>query len=283
MNRQSEIIKLTEVNYSVGGKEILKGVNLKVNEGELISVVGPNGSGKSTLAKLLGGILLPSSGKAEICGIAANESEESLAKIRQKVGLIFQNPDNQIIASTVEEEIAFGLENLCVKKEDMKKIIGDCLTAVGLEGFEKRLTHTLSGGQKQRLNIASIIAMQPEIIVFDEPTSMLDPKGKSEIMNLIFNLNQNCGVTIILVTHSMKEALFSKNVAFMQEGEIKKFGAPEEILGDESCMSYISPMQSAQILFFLKKLGYDVCLRSFGSGECAREIAKILNRSLKND
>lgn len=278
----SEIIKLENVNYKLGDKKILESINLSVVKGQFISVIGPNGSGKSTLAKLLNGILAASSGEVTIDGLSTNK-EENLFEIRKKVGMIFQNPDNQIIASTVEEEIAFGLENLCTKREDMNRIIKESLEMVGLGGFEKRLTHTLSGGQKQRLNIASVIAMKPEILVLDEPTSMLDPMGKNEILKLILKLNHDCKITVILITHFMREAIFSDKVFLMIDGKMKNSGTPEEVFGDESCMEYISPMQSAEILFFLKKLGYEVSSGAFESEKCAGEIIKILNRSLKND
>ena len=276
----TKFTKLKNVSYESNGRKILKNINFEIDKGDFISIVGPNGSGKSTLAKHLNGILIPSCGDVIVDG-ENTKNEENLFEIRRKIGMIFQNPDNQIIASTAEEEIAFGLENLCVPACKMKEKINNALKVVGLSGFEKSLTHTLSGGQKQRLNIASVYAMMPEMIVFDEPTSMLDPEGRKAILRLIKNLNESEGITVILITHFMNEALLSDKTILIENGEIKKIAKPEEIFSNESCTKFISPTQSSEILFFLKNLGFDVSLKAFSEEQCANEIIKILSSGVK--
>ena len=276
----NKFIELKNVSYELNGRKILKNINFEINKGDFISIVGPNGSGKSTLAKHLNGILIPTCGDVTVNG-ENTKNEEKLFEIRKKIGMVFQNPDNQIIASTAEEEIAFGLENICVPACEMKGKIKKALKEVGLSGFEKNLSHTLSGGQKQRLNIASIYAMMPETIIFDEPTSMLDPEGRKDILKLIKNLNENEGITTVLITHFMSEALISNKTILVENGEITKIAKPEEIFASESCTEFISPTQSAEILFFLKSLGFDVSLKAFGEKNCANEIIKILNSEVK--
>lgn len=276
----SKFIELKNVSYESNGRKILKSINLEINKGDFISVVGPNGSGKSTLAKHLNGVLIPTCGDVTVDG-KNTKNDEKLFEIRKKVGMVFQNPDNQIISSTAEEEITFGLENLCVPSCKMKEKIKNALEMVGLSGFEEKLTHTLSGGQKQRLNIASVYAMMPEIIVFDEPTSMLDPEGRKSILRLIRNLNENEGITVVLITHFMNEALLSDKTILIENGEITKIAKPEEIFSSESCTEFISPTQSAEILFFLKNLGFEVSLKNLSEEQCINEIIKILSSGVK--
>ncbi|SEN61467.1 energy-coupling factor transport system ATP-binding protein [Lihuaxuella thermophila] len=197
----------------------LQDINLTIMPGEYVSVIGPNGSGKSTLSRLLNGLLLPVEGEVRVGGrLTANTQD--LWYIRQQVGLVFQNPDNQIVAPTVQDDVAFGLENLGVSREEMKERIRDALEAVGLAGMEQREPHHLSGGQKQRLAIAGILAMQPKVIVFDEATSMLDPQGRKDVLGIIRQLNEK-GTTVIHITHSANEAFLAKRVIVMAEGRIQ--------------------------------------------------------------
>lgn len=197
----------------------LKDIQLTIGAGEYVSIVGPNGSGKSTLSRLLAGLYLPTEGDVTISG-QATSNEQELWQIRRRVGIVFQNPDNQIVAPTVQDDVAFGLENLGLPREEMKARVTEALRLVGLVGLEQREPHHLSGGQKQRLAIAGIVAMRPDIILFDESTSMLDPQGRSEVCRLISSLNRR-GTTVIHITHSAIEAFMAKRMIVMNEGRIE--------------------------------------------------------------
>ncbi len=238
--------------------------------------MGPNGCGKSTLTKLFNGLLIPTSGDVYINGINTKDENE-LLNIKKTVGMVFQNPDNQLISSTVEEEIAFGLENLRVPSSDMPEIIDKSLQTVGLQGFEKRSTYSLSGGQKQRLAIASILAMNPKVIVLDEPTSMLDPEGRKDILKILKKLNKNQKITIVLVTHYIEEALISDKVIVMDNGKTLYSGSPSEVFSNQNFIksNKFVPLDTTNILYFLKEKGYDVSLKAFESSSCANEIIKV--------
>ncbi len=256
---------------------ILKNVTFQIEKGEFIAVLGANGSGKSTLAKHINGLLLPSDGEVLVDGM--NTKDENVwSEIRRKVGVVFQNPDNQIIASTVEEEIAFGLENLCVPREKMDFIIDKALEEVNLLELRSAPVTSLSGGQKQRLNIASIIAMNPEIIVLDEPTSMLDPAGRKSILECLERIRDIHKTTVILITHSMEEAMAADKAMLLGGGIIKFFNSPCKLFSDKNINEIvnISPTQSMEILLFLKKSGYDVSLHAIDTKSCANEIIKLL-------
>lgn len=238
--------------------------------------MGPNGCGKSTLAKHINGLLLPTEGNVFVGGINTKDEKYS-GNIKRAVGMVFQNPDNQIVASTAEEEIAFGLENLCFPQEKMQNIIKKVLKEVGLENFEKKPTYSLSGGQKQRLAIASVLAMDPKIIVLDEPTSMLDPEGKKSVLNVLKNLNKSQNITIVLITHYIDEALKSDRTIIMNDGEITDFGNPKDIFSNYSNIESkkFLPLDTTDILFFLKKSGYNISLKAFDAVSCADEIINI--------
>lgn len=240
-------------------------------------MLGSNGCGKSTLAKHFNGLLLPTQGDVFIDGINTKD-EKKYFDIKGKVGMIFQNPDNQIVTSVVEEEIAFGLENLEVEYSEMHKRIKESLAVVGMPGFEKKATYSLSGGQKQLLAIASIIAMKPEVIVLDEPTSMLDPEGRKNIINTIVDLNKKYNITLLLITHSIKEALLADKAIIMGKGKIEAYAPPKEIFSDDSIIKSenFNILESTQILYFLKQNGYDVSLKAFNDVDCANEIIKLL-------
>ncbi len=242
--------------------------------------MGSNGCGKSTLAKHFNGLLTPSYGDVFVDGINTKD-EKNYFEIKKKVGMVFQNPEFQMITSTVEEEIAFGLENLCVPSCEMNSIIENVLTCVELDGMQKTPTHFLSGGQKQRLAIASVIAMNPEMIVLDEPTSMLEPSGRKAVMKIIKNLHTK-GVTILLITHSISEALQSDRVIFMNKGHVEFQGNPKDIFSDIQFIENHKHQipESTQILYYLKNCGYEVNLKSFASKECSNEIIKLLENAL---
>lgn len=269
--------KSTDI-YSNISTTLLENINFFVNQGEFISIMGPNGCGKSTLARLLNGTLLPTSGEVYIDGL---NTKSNVLEVKKKVGMVFQNPDNQIISSTVEEEIAFGLENLCVPAKEIGPIIKNTLHKVGLDGFEKKSINSLSGGQKQKLVIAGILAMKPEVIVFDEPTSMLDPDSKKNILSTILKLKNIHKITVILITHYINEALHSDRVVLMDKAKIITIKSPKELFSDIELIkkSGILPLASTDILHFLKANGYNVDMSKFCNSECADEIIKILEKT----
>ena len=212
------------------GQEIpaLEGVDFYVNKGEFVAVLGHNGSGKSTLAKLCNAIYEPTSGKVTVKGIVA-DSEEKADEIRRIVGMVFQNPDNQIVATIVEDDVAFGPENLGIEPNEIRRRVDDALKSVNMYEFRHREPHKLSGGQKQRVAIAGVLAMQTECIVLDEPTAMLDPMGREEVMNAVHRMNKEMGITVVLVTHFMDEAVKADRVVVMDSGKIVMQGTPREV------------------------------------------------------
>ena len=203
-------------------------ISLNIEKGSFTAIIGINGSGKSTLAKNMNGLMLPSSGKVLVNGMDTGD-ENSIWDIRQTVGMVFQNPDNQMVSAVVEDDIAFGPENLGVEPEEIRKRVDMSLKAVGMYEFRKKAPHMLSGGQKQRIAIAGVVAMLPECIVFDEPTAMLDPKGRREVLEIIEKLNKESGKTVVLITHFMDEVAGADRVIVMDEGRIVMDGKPEEI------------------------------------------------------
>ena len=192
-----------------GGTAALRGVSFRIDRGEYVAVLGHNGSGKSTLAKLMNGILIPTGGRLTVCGTEMREgmSDDEIFGVRRRVGMVFQNPDNQLVATIVEEDVAFGPENLGVPREEIRRRVDDALRTVGMYEYKDSQPHRLSGGQKQRVAIAGVIAMMPECIVFDESTAMLDPRGRAEVMQTIARLNRECGMTVLHITHYMDEAV----------------------------------------------------------------------------
>lgn len=208
--------------------QALKGLNLEIEKGEFLVIIGHNGSGKSTLAKHLNALLLPHDGNVKVDGMDTKD-KEVLWNIRQRVGMVFQNPDNQLIATTVEEDVAFGPENLGVEPVRIRSLVDESLECVGLEQHKTRAPHLLSGGQKQRVAIAGIIAMRPEILVLDEPTAMLDPEGRREVMETIVRLNREEGLTVVHITHFMEEAAVADRVIVMEEGTIVMEGEPRQV------------------------------------------------------
>ncbi len=228
----SNMVETKELIFEYSGNEdervtAVKKLSLSVKKGEFVAVIGHNGSGKSTLAKLINGILVPSGGKVFVDSMDTVNAE-NIWNIRQKAGMVFQNPDNQIVATIVEEDVAFGPENLGIKPEEIRERVDDALNAVGMYEFRGKPPHLLSGGQKQRIAIAGVLAMKPECIIFDEPTAMLDPSGRKEVMEAILRLNKE-GITIIHITHFMDEAVNAHRVVVMEDGNIILEGNPKEV------------------------------------------------------
>ena len=227
------IISLKNVSYTYEdnegeGTNALCGVSLDIGENEFVAVLGHNGSGKSTLAKLLNGLYSPTDGKVIICGMDTSV-EDNIFSIRQSAGMIFQNPDNQLVATIVEEDIAFGLENLGIPPAEIRARVDEALSMVRMERYSQSAPHMLSGGQKQRVAIAGIIAMKPRIIIMDEPTAMLDPSGRKEVMDTIFSLREKMDLTVVCITHFMEEAARAQRIVVMDGGEIAMEGTPKEI------------------------------------------------------
>ena len=221
-------VKDVEFRYEGAEEDAVAGVSLRVERGEFVAVLGRNGSGKSTLAKLLNALNIPQKGEIWIDGVAAHEEANSL-EVRKRCGMVFQNPDNQIVATVVEEDCAFGLENLGVPPGDIRRRVDDALEAVGMREYAEAAPHMLSGGQKQRVAIAGVLAMRPQIIVFDESTAMLDPSGRREVFAVAEELNRRDGITIVWITHFMDEALRAGRLLVMDAGRVALEGAPREV------------------------------------------------------
>ena len=279
------IIETKEIKYHYPVEEgeavrlALNGVTLSIAAGSFVVVLGHNGSGKSTLAKHLNAVLIPSEGEVLVDGLDTRQ-EENLLDIRRRVGMVFQNPDNQIVANVVEEDAAFGPENLGIPPAEIRERVDAALKAVGMEKFALHAPHMLSGGQKQRIAIAGIIAMTPRCIVLDEATAMLDPSGRQEVMDTISWLNRERGITIILITHHMNEAAYADRVIVMDRGQIALDGAPREILSREEELRKLGLEAPAtvELLYSLRQAGWDVPLDALTVEECADAICRALGR-----
>ena len=260
---------------------VLDGVDLQIEEGTFVAVLGHNGSGKSTLAKHLNAILLPSGGKVYVDGMDTAD-EEKLMDIRRTVGMVFQNPDNQIVANVVEEDVAFAPENLGVPPEEIRRRVDDALKAVGMYEYREHAPHLLSGGQKQRVAIAGVIAMQPRCIVLDEPTAMLDPIGRSEVLKTIKQLNRTSGVTVVLITHHMDEAAQADRLVVMSRGKVIADGAPREVFKQVEALKEVglTVPETTELLWELQKAGVDVSLDALSDEECAQTLYQLLNQDV---
>lgn len=252
---EAEALKFAYISEDETYHFALNGIDLAVQEGEFVVILGHNGSGKSTFARLVNALNTPTSGRLEVAGMDTAKEENQLA-IRETAGMVFQNPDNQLVATVVDEEVAFGPENLGVPREEILERVQQSLRMVGMEQYQKRAPHMLSGGQKQRIAIASTLAMHPKMIIFDEATAMLDPKGRSDILRIIHQLNEQ-GMTILLITHFMEEAVGADQVVVMSNGFVLKKGTPQEIFFDEQLLqkAELLPPFAAQLYMDLKKRG----------------------------
>lgn len=237
----------------------VKDLSLQIRRGEFLAILGHNGSGKSTLAKMMNGMILPTRGEVYVNGINTRD-EDKIWDIRSKAGMVFQNPDNQIVATIVEEDVAFGPENLGIPPKEIRKRVDDSLEAVGMSEYKKHAPHLLSGGQKQRVAIAGILAMEPDCIIFDEPTAMLDPSGRKEVMETITKLNKEKNKTIVLITHFMDEAVLADRVMVLNEGENVLMGTPREIFSQVEKLKELGldVPQVTELAYELRKEGFDI-------------------------
>ena len=257
--------------------EVLKGINLDIKKGEFVAVLGHNGSGKSTLAKHLNGILIPKKGKVIVDGIDTSD-ESKLFELRQRAGMVFQNPDNQIVSSIVEEDVAFALENLGVPYDEMRKRVDDSLKAVNMYEYRLHSPSQLSGGQKQRVAIAGIIAMRPECIILDEPTAMLDPQGRKEVLSAIHRMNREYGITIVLITHYMEEATQCDRVIVMDKGNIIMDNIPEKVFSQVELLRKIGldVPQVTELCWELKNAGIEISTEIISEKDCIDALIKLL-------
>lgn len=266
-----------EYDADGGAVEVFEDLDIEVHAGETLAILGHNGCGKSTLAKHFNAVLLPTGGKVYVSGMDTAD-EEKLIDIRRTVGMVFQNPDNQIVASVVEEDVAFAPENLGVPSAEIRERVDAALATVGMTEYARHAPHKLSGGQKQRIAIAGVLAMRPKCIVLDEPTAMLDPVGRREVMRTILELNRNEGTTIVLITHHMEEAAQCSRVAVMDHGKIITTGTPTEVFTKVELLREVGleVPQTVELLYELRRAGIQVPLDALDVDECAAAIAAAI-------
>ncbi|MGI5893369.1 MAG: energy-coupling factor transporter ATPase [Candidatus Merdivicinus sp.] len=278
------IINASQVFFEYQNEEdgtvfpVLKGINLKIRDGEFVAVLGHNGSGKSTFAKHCNAILLPTRGDVEVAGINTKE-EDRLFDIRQNVGMVFQNPDNQIVATIVEEDVAFALENMGVEPAEIRRRVDEALKQVEMYEYREHAPHQLSGGQKQRVAIAGILAMRPRCIVLDEPTAMLDPKGRREVMKTIRQLNREHGTTVVLITHYMEEAAVSDRVVVIDGGEVLRDGTPKEVFSEVELLKSVGldVPQVTELVYELRKEGVPLPQDILTEEECYEALKGLFD------
>ena len=273
------LIHIEGLHYTYPGDELesLCGIDLDIERGSFVAVLGHNGSGKSTLAKHLNAILLPCSGKVFIDGMDTAD-EAKLLDIRRRVGMVFQNPDNQIVANVVEDDVAFAPENLGIPSDEIRRRVDSALKQVDMYDFRLHAPHLLSGGQKQRVAIAGVIAMEPEVIVLDEPTAMLDPKGRTEVISTVTRLCREKGITVVLISHHMVECTGADRVIVMSNGHIAADGSPEEVFSQVELMRSegLTVPATTELLYELNKRGYSLPLDALSVDACADIIAETV-------
>lgn len=260
-------------------REVLHGVSLEIKKGEFVALLGHNGCGKSTMAKLFNGMLLPTEGKVTVEGMDTAD-EETIYEVRRRVGLVQQNPDNQLVASIVEEDVAFGPENLGVEPKEIRRRVDEALKAVDMYEYRENAPYKLSGGQKQRVAIAGIIAMEPDCIVLDEPTAMLDPRGRDEVMETIHKLNREKGITIILITHYMDEAVQAGRVIVMDEGNILTEGTPREVFSQVELLKqhHLDVPQATELAYRLRAYGCGIPDGILNEEECVGALYALIRK-----
>ena len=266
-----------EFKYEEDGSLILSGVNLQIKKGEFVAMIGYNGSGKSTFAKHLNAILLPSGGRVLVEGMDTAD-EDLLLQLRSTVGMVFQNPDNQMVAAIVEEDVAFGPENLGIPNPELRERVDNALKAVGMYDYRRHAPHKLSGGQKQRVAIAGILAMQPDCLVLDEPTAMLDPGGRQEVLSALLGLREQQGVTLVLITHYMDEAALADRIVVMDGGKILVEGTPTEVFSQVELLRehQLDVPQPVELAHRLRNAGMKLPEGILTPEQCAAAIAKEL-------
>lgn len=254
---------------------MLEHLNLEIWQGSFVAILGHNGCGKSTVAKLMNGLLAPTAGRVLVDGVDTGE-EDKLLEVRRRVGMVFQNPDNQIVANVVEEDVAFALENLGVPSQEIRRRVDEALSLVGMSAYATHAPHLLSGGQKQRIAIAGVVAMRPACIVLDEPTAMLDPIGRREVLQTLLELNRELGITVVLITHHMDEAAQARRLIVMHKGEVQKDAAPEEVFRQVEEMNHLglAVPETFQLLDGLRKAGVKIPLEGLSVEDCAETIYK---------
>ena len=274
------MIKTEKLVYTYEGDEpsqpALKSLDLQIEEGSFVAVLGHNGSGKSTLAKHLNAILLPTGGKVWVSGMDTAD-EAQLLDIRRTVGMVFQNPDNQIVANVVEDDVAFGPENLGVPSEEIRGRVDEALKSVGMYELRTHAPHLLSGGQKQRVAIAGIIAMRPKCIVLDEPTAMLDPAGRREVLDTVHRLNRENGITVVLITHHMDECIDADRLIIMSDGEVIADGTPRQVFPQVELLreADLTAPDTTKLLYALNQDGFDLPLDALSVEECAQALYQV--------
>lgn len=279
----SDIISVEHLAYTypsvdeTPGVPVFEDMNLTIQEGSFTAILGTNGCGKSTLAKHFNSILLPSGGKVYVCGIDT-ANEDRMMAVRRNVGMVFQNPDNQIVANVVEEDVAFGPENLGIASPEIRRRVDNALKQVGMYEYREHAPHLLSGGQKQRIAIAGIIAMEPKCIVLDEPTAMLDPRGRREVIDTVGRLNREKGITVVLITHHMDEAAKADRVVVLHKGKVAADGTPKQVFAQVELLHSIglaSP-ETVELCWELNRQGFHLPLDALSPEECAQALYHLV-------
>lgn len=283
MSMDRQIIRFENVNYKYGKQEnsenlpAVSGLNLEIEQGQFVVVIGPNGSGKSTFARLINGLILPTTGTVYVGGFNTAK-DEHIWDVRQLVGMVFQNPDNQLVATSVEEDVAFGPENIGLPSAEIRRRVEDALKAVGMSEYKKSPPHKLSGGQKQRVAIAGILAMKPKCIILDEATSMLDPLGRREVLEVLKKMNAEEKITVIHITHHMDEVEYGNRVIVFDRGKVVKDGTPDEVFSnvEEIKKLGLDVPQVTELLYMLNKEGFNLPLDIIELDKATERIVELL-------